>query len=166
MINQLNRVPLFAGLNDAQISLLNDVSQLVHYEQEDFIIREYEADNALFILMEGEVEISKSLVLPEWMNAVKKQEKALLRVSAQYYPFFGEMAMFDDDPERSANIRALTPCKMIKINKTDLFKVTESDPTIGKVIFKNIISVLVGRLKKANQDILKLTTAFSLALES
>ena len=37
--------------------------------------------------------------------------------------------------------------------------------TVGSIIYHNIATVLTQRLIKSNKDILKLTTAFSLALE-
>ena len=41
----------------------------------------------------------------------------------------------------------------------------EKDPDFGYKVIRNIAQTLAERLEKANQDILKLTTAFSLALQ-
>ena len=75
------------------------------------------------------------------------------------------MVLFDDVPERSASVRALSECSVAVLNKKDLLIALDQDPDMGSVVYKNIATELVNRLKKANKDILKLTTAFSLALE-
>ena len=56
-------------------------------------------------------------------------------------------------------------CKLAMFEKKDLLNVFDNDADIGSKIYKNIAAELVERLKKANKDILKLTTAFTLALE-
>jgi len=164
-LDYLKKVPLFKDLTNAQLEQLIAIMKAKQFESGSYVIREGEAGNSLFILLEGEVEISKALVLPQWVKAQQKQEKSLMRLSEKYYPFFGEMAMFDDEPERSASIVAIRPCLMAVITKKDLLKVLDGNPEIGMIIYRNIASQLVQRLRKANKDILKLTTAFTLALE-
>ena len=93
------------------------------------------------------------------------QEKSLIKLNEDQHAFFGEMALFLENPERSASIRALRPCTLIAIQKKDLQAILDSDHNLGSIFYKNIAIELTKRLIKANRDILKLTTAFSLALE-
>jgi hypothetical protein len=51
------------------------------------------------------------------------------------------------------------------MEKEDLLKKLDEDPKAASVIYYNIARSLTGHLNKANKDILKLATAFSLALE-
>ena len=78
---------------------------------------------------------------------------------------FGEMALFEEFPERSASIRSLKPCTVGIIEKKGFINILREKPEIGTMIYKNIATVLTRRLVKANRDMLKLTTAFCLALE-
>ncbi len=164
-VEYLKKVPLFKDLNNAQLDKLIAVMKTEHFDAGGYVIREGATGSTLYILLAGEVEISKALVLPQWVKAQQKQEKSLLRLSEKHYPFFGEMAMFDDEPERSASIIAIRPCLMAAITKKDLLSILDKNPEIGMIIYRNIASQLVQRLRKANKDILKLTTAFTLALE-
>lgn len=164
-MDYLKEVKLFLGLTNEQIRKIVPLMGLIQIEADQMIIREGEADNTLYILVEGEVEISKSLVLPQWIKSGQNQEKSLIHLSEKHHPFFGEMAMFEDNPERSASIHAIRPCSMITLSKKNIDSIAESDNRIGMIIYRNIASELVKRLQRANKDILKLTTAFTLALE-
>ncbi len=161
----LKKVRFFQGLSDQQIRKIIPLMHVKEFTAEDFIMREGEIGSDIFILLEGEVEISKALVLPQWMESARQREKALIRLSEQSHPIFGEMSMFEKDAVREASIRAIKPSRLASISKIKLIRLLEEEPQMGMTIYRNIASELVNRLRKANKDILKLTTAFSLALE-
>jgi len=163
--NNLKKVSFFSGLDDHQIEQMIGVMTIREFDANDFVMHEGESGTEIYILLEGEVEISKSLVLPQWVQSVQNQEKALIRLSEKQFPFFGEMSMFGDTATREASIKATKACRMACMEKDVLIAEINKDPQIGTVIYHNIASELVKRLRKANKDILKLTTAFSLALE-
>jgi len=161
----MKKVRLFSDLNEEQIKKMISIMKIKEADAESYIIREGGAGNYLYILLKGEVEISKELVLPQWIQSAQKQEKSLSRLSEKQHPFFGEMAMFDEEPERSASIKAIRPCLLAEISKENLLQICKNNPGIGMIIFRNIASELGNRLRKVNRDLLKLTTAFMLALE-
>ena len=158
-------VSLFNGLSEIQIRTLIQTMSTTNAKESEIIAKEGAHEDTLFILLQGEVEISKRLLLPLWGESVIRQEKSLIRLSENDHAFFGEMALFDDKPERSASITALKPCTLAVLEKKVLLKILETNSEIGVKVFKNIAKELTKRLVKANKDILKLTTAFSLALE-
>lgn len=159
------KVPLFHRLTEEQITKLITIMKITEVKQGEVFCHEHANEDTLYILLKGEIEISKHIVLPLLQDPSLKQEKSLVTLSEKQHPFFGDMALFEDQPERSASITALRPCTLVVIEKRDLLNILEKNPKIGSIIFKNIASELTQRLKKANRDILKLTTAFSLALE-
>jgi CRP-like cAMP-binding protein len=161
----LKEVKLFSGFSDRQLDSMLPVMDLMEFEAGDIIIKEGDSDETVYILLEGEVEVSKTLVLPEWIKASQQQEKSLTRLSHHHHLFFGEMAMLEDKPERSATIRAMKSCLMVTLSREDIEAMVAKDPQIGMLIYRNIARELVERLVRANKDILKLTTAFTLALE-
>ncbi len=158
-------VSLFDGMTAAEIRQLVGVMKFKQVNAGERITEEGAREDSVFILLEGEVEISKRLLLPLWNDDNTNQAKSLIRLTGNHHAFFGEMALFQDIPERSASIEALKPCKLAVIEKKDLLHICDKDSKIGSIIFKNIARELTLRLVKANKDILKLTTAFSLALE-
>lgn len=164
-LEYLKKVSLFKDLDEESIKVILSAMKVQKIEADNIIIQEGSIGEDLYILLEGEVEISKSLVLPEWFQTAQHQEKSLLHLSDKNYPFFGEMTIYEQESERSATIKAIKSCVMARISKLDLWKIFEKDNHIGMIINRNVATELVKRLRKANKDILKLTTAFTLALE-
>ncbi len=158
-------VSLFDGLTVDQIKKIIRCMKLMQVNTGQKITEEGAREDSLFILIDGKVEISKRLMLPIWGNDQEHQAKSLVRLTSDDHAFFGEMALFQEIPERSASIESLRPCRLAVIEKIDLLDICDKDPQIGSIIFRNIARELTRRLVKANKDILKLTTAFSLALE-
>jgi len=159
------KVLFFKNLSDSQITKVMDGMQIAEVQAGKIITKEGAREDTLFILVEGEVEILKQLVIPIVAAPDDRMEKSLVVLTEKQFPFFGEMALFLDKPERSATVKARKRCKLAMFEKKDLLNIFDNDADIGSKIYKNISAELVERLKKANKDILKLTTAFTLALE-
>ena len=96
---------------------------------------------------------------------VDTREKSLIQLKAEDGVYFGEMSILAENWRRSATTKALTECIVGVINRRDFVSFCESDKELGYRVVKNIAQTLAIRLEKANQDVLKLTTAFSLALQ-
>lgn len=161
----LKKIPIFTDLTDEQLTKVARIMTVQSVEKSAFIIKEHEHGTDMFILLTGEVEVSKSLLLKIAGRGLDQRDKMLQKLSANNYAFFGEMGLFDEKSVRSASIIALTPCEIAVITKDDFFALAESDTALGFSILTNIIRNLSVRFEKNNMDILKLTTALSLALE-
>ena len=75
------------------------------------------------------------------------------------------MSMFNDGDLRTANVRSLKKCTVARLNKTDLFNICEKNSDIGYKVMRNLGRIVSANLAKSNQNVLKLTTAFSLMLD-
>jgi CRP/FNR family cyclic AMP-dependent transcriptional regulator len=164
-LSYFKKVSLFKNLDEVRIKKVMKIMTITEIKKGEMITREGEPGDSMFILLKGEVEISKSLLLSPFSSENSLQEKALNRLTEQHHSFFGEIALFLDKPERSASIKAVRPCSLAVLQKDELLLMLDKDPTIASIIYKNISAELCIRLIKSNKDILKLTTAFSLALE-
>ncbi len=160
----LKKIPIFKGLTEKQIEKLSQIIQVKEFQQNTTVIKEGEVGDEIFILLDGEVEVSKSLVMKLPGSEISQREKSLTKLTSENLPLFGEIVLFDEKGERTATVITTKPSKFAIINKDDLLNLAERDKEIGYVLFKNIAEVLAQRLKKANSDILKLTTAMSLIL--
>ncbi|MBN1997915.1 cyclic nucleotide-binding domain-containing protein [candidate division KSB1 bacterium] len=163
---KLQKFSIFDNLTLDQIEKISRILQIKTYRKGDVITREGEIGDALFLLLTGMVEVSKSLTLMIGRGDVDTRDKALVHLSADKAPFFGEMAVLSPESKRSATVRAMDDCLLGMIRRDDLTAIFEADPALGYRVLCNIAKTLVAHLEKANQDISKLTTAFSLALSS
>jgi CRP/FNR family transcriptional regulator, cyclic AMP receptor protein len=163
-ISFLKNVPLFKGLPENKLEKIRQIIEFEDCLAEQELIRDGDCGDTMFILLEGEVSVSKKLtLLPEEYQS-NHRNKVLLKLSAASHAVFGEMALFEENSERSATVTTLTTCKVGIIKKNLFLKLTSEDRELGYFVFKNISEILSDRLKKANKDIVKLTTALSLAL--
>ncbi len=156
---------IFAGLDDTEIKLFIDISTLVNVKKGETFIVEGELGDSIFLLLNGEVEVNQALTLSMNKSETDNREKAITKLSSDYKLFFGEMSLFNEGDRRTASIKALTDCKLLKIGKDELYEICDTHSEIGYKVMQNLCRTLCRHLVKANQNVLKLTTAFSLILE-
>ena len=164
-VDELKKIPLFENLTDKQLPKLLTIMTYITFQKDEKIIIDGDLGDSAFILLEGEIEITKQMtLLPESMTGTN--EKSLIKLKGAYKPTIGELSLFDEHAKRTATVRTLEKSEFASIKRSDFLKLTESDFEIGYRIMMNVSKTLASRLQKANVDIMKLTTAFTLALTS
>ena len=161
---KLEGFAIFKDLNDAQLAEV--CKKLVErgYEENETIFSEGDIGTSLFLLLEGEVEITQALTLNIDHSEIDNREKSLIRLDASIKTFFGEVGLIEKDGVRTATVRTTLDSKIARLSKKDFKELTEKDPVLGTKLLGNIAEVLCQRLRTTNNNVLKITTAFSLAL--
>ncbi len=159
----LAKYGLFSGMNEAQVAEAARVIRMRKYPAGEAIWQEGEEGNDVILLLEGEVEITQRLTLFSGEEA-HTHDKALIKLNADMRPVIGEIALCANTP-RSAAVIAKSDITVGVFTMHDLTSIIDKDPHFGYLLYKNLASVTAQRLITANQNVLKLTTAFSLALE-
>ena len=162
---QLKKFAIFSDLTDDELNHFGDALKEVKMEKGQQFITEGEEGDCIYLLLEGEVQINQALTLSMNKSESDNREKAILKLSSDINPLFGEMSMFNEGDRRTANVRAETTCILVKLDKLDLYNICEKNPNVGFKVMRNLGRIISGNLVKANQNVLKLTTAFSLILE-
>lgn len=161
----LKKIVLFKELPEEVLAELSEQMQLRSYKKGETIIREGEPGNSLFIILEGEVSITKKMTLLADDDERSDVDKALIRLKAEQNAFFGEMALCSPGEKRSATVKAGSDCVLGEIGAEAIEAVVAGNPEFGVRFYKVLSRVLAERLRKANRDILKLTTVLTIALE-
>lgn len=161
----LQKIPLFTGLTKEKMEQVRSIMTMRTVTEGSYIIRENEHGSELYILLDGEVEVSRTLLLKVTGSGMDQRDKMLNKLTADDHAFFGEMGLFDENSERTASVIAKTACYVAVLEQDSFFRLTESDHEIGHIIVRNILKIVNDRLNKTSKDVLKLTTALSLALE-
>lgn len=159
----LKAIPILKNLDEEELRQVLKIARPVQFPRGKVILKEGEAGETMYIIAEGAVEVSKTLVMMGGREDVQDREKILTKLSAEDYAIFGEVALFEKS-KRTATVVALTDCRMLEISKSDFLRLAEENPRIGYRITRNIVQMLCSRLRKTDEDTIKLTTALSIAL--
>ena len=111
----LKSVPAFGGLTLDTLGFLLDRALQVSFDKDEYIFQQGDAGEAVYILDTGRVAVEKSL----------GEHRYLLRV-LEAGDCFGEIALLSVT-NRTASIRALEPCKVIRITNRHLRDLYEHD---------------------------------------
>ena len=161
-VSLLTRYPLFVDLTDEELRLVARIVTVRDIEAGTTIISENETGDELYLLEDGVVDIQKTLTVMMSRSELGTKERSFVRLTGTDRCFFGEMVLFGTK-ERSATVRAVTRCKVFVIRDSDFLALCETNPRIGYVVLSTIARIISEHLRRANNDILKLTTALSLA---
>jgi len=164
-INELKQFEIFKNLNNKEVSLFKEKMKKIAIPEGENLIVEGDVGDSIYLLLKGNVRINQALTLSMHKGGLDNREKAIINLSANIKPLFGEMSLFDKEDRRSASVIAITDCQLGQLMKDDLFSICDKNTDIGYKVMKNLAKILSRKVIETNQNVLKLTTAFSLVLE-
>jgi signal transduction histidine kinase len=126
----------FPGLEGDGLEHLKTVAHKRFYPPDATVVREEDAGQSLFIIVEGEVEVTKQI------------EGQAERVLQHHGPgdFFGEMALIETLP-RTATVRTVTSTTLLELGKTHFDVVLSQQPAMAL----GVMRTLTHRLRQADQ---------------
>lgn len=157
----LKSVQLFHELRDDQLTSVSSICERRVFKSGEMVVREGEMGNEMYLVLSGRAGVSKSIDVKLPGNDHLKFEKTLAVLGPG--SSFGEIALLEDDT-RTATVRAETELEVFVVKNERMGELMDSDPMLGFNILKAMSKVLCTRLRKANDDISKLLTAFAIAI--
>lgn len=134
----LRNVPLFAGLDEQQLSLLARTIVRKSAPRNARIIGAGDPTDSLYIVIHGRLKVLMS----------DEQGREVILSILGPGEFFGEMGLLDDSP-RSASVVTLEPCELLTISKTDFKRRLAENSDLSLTVMRG----LVKRLREADQKI-------------
>ncbi|MFO0694533.1 MAG: cyclic nucleotide-binding domain-containing protein [Polyangiales bacterium] len=135
----LARIHLFKGIAPAGLRLVAAIATDETYRLGHVIFREGESGNALYLILEGKVRISREV------SGMGEEALAVLGPGDA----FGEMALIDDFP-RSADARVHERCRCLVISKEGLEDLLFLHKELAYEILWNFVKILSARLRETN----------------
>src|SRR5262250_51628 len=126
----LARAPLFAGLPRRLLGRLAPRFFEKTYHAGEIVFHEGDPGRALFVVLEGAVEIIQ----------ISAQGEYLLRTLGPG-DAFGELALIDDFP-RSASARVAATARLLILYKTDFDALMDGNAQITNVVMRNLAHLL------------------------
>jgi len=162
-VKNLREVHLFRNLDENRLITIAQICELQFSATGEYIIVEGNEAKDLFILLLGEVAVSKQLNLPHLEN-IEGQDRILSKLTSERRPVLGETALLGHTVRR-ATVRCLSNCTLYRLEARRLRKLMETDAVIGFRTCEHLCEMLHERLEAANSDIVKLSQALVFALE-
>jgi len=123
---------------------LREVARLIHkrkYYAGETIFFQGQAGTGVYLIYSGKVEISAA-----------REGIALKLATLEKGAFFGELALFQDEP-RSATAIAVEDCVLLGFFQPELKNLVETKPKIGNEIVMNFSKILAERLRNTNDTL-------------
>ena len=162
-VKNLREVQLFHGLDEQRLVAVARLCELQSRAIGEYFIVEGEEAQDLYILLQGDVAVSKQLDLPH-LDTVEGTDRILSKLSSEKRPVLGETALLGHATRR-ATVRCLTDCILYRLTADRLRSLMESDAIIGFRVCEHLSEMLHERLEAANSDVVKLSQALVFALE-
>ena len=116
----LQKVPIFNYLNTPDIQLIAEVCERKMYEEKEYIVKQNDNDQSLFIIADGVVSVQ--------LNKDDGNCSEIDKLGVG--DFFGEMSLMTGEP-RAADIVTLTPTLVLEIKKEIMEKILTENPTFS-----------------------------------
>ena len=149
-VEELRAVALFAGLPDEVLSHLTDTLRPRRLAPGSVVFREGDAARALFVLLDGEVEVTKQ------SRRGTDARVAMLGPNDT----FGEMSLLDLQP-RSATVRALSPVRLVEFGADALGELERREVSAYALLVLNLARDLSRRLRVADGLVASFAASFA-----
>ena len=131
---------IFKDLDDDEAEGVGEICEMVEFRVGDYIFREGDVGDRLYIIEKGEVRISRKV------PGAGEEAITVLRRGA----CFGEMSILDSS-ERSMDAIAHSRCSLVTISRDDFRGLLEADPKLANKILWSTVLLLCERLRMANE---------------
>ena len=131
LADTLKKIPLFEGLSDEIISELSEKLEKHELQKNDILFHKGDPGDALYIVEQGRLKVIA--------KNIHGEEVVLNQFGAG--ESFGEMSLVDEQP-RSATAVALTPIKLLRLNRDDFLAVMAQDSSFALDIIRDLSAKL------------------------
>jgi CRP-like cAMP-binding protein len=139
MNEKLKVIPLFAEFTEQEIEGFLDLVEKVEFNPGERIVKQDEPGDCMYVLVEGSAVVVH-----------RRDGSEIVLATLKAGDFFGELALVDSGP-RSADVEAITPCRLLKIEHGALRAVAGVYPKAAFKLLFAVGRVLVERMRKGNQ---------------
>lgn len=138
----LRNVAIFKDLDDAELAEVGEKGREEKFNSGEYIFREGEAGNRLYLIVEGEVRISRDV------PGSGEEALAVLKAGA----LFGEMSVFDRS-ERSTHAISNGGTTLLTISRPDFEMLLDFNRELAYKVLWACVRLLSGRLRQTNDSL-------------
>ena len=144
----LRRIKILSQLNDAQLDRLAEFMELHQVPQWLAIVKQGDAGNGMFLILQGELRAR-----------VMVGEKETILATFGPGDFFGDMSLFDHGP-RSADVIANADSIVLRISDVAFDRLTREAPALATPFLQATARTLAARIRADNKRLDRVTQQF------
>lgn len=148
---QLKQNVLFQDLSMSELTMIEEIVNIRHYRPGEQVFKQGDIGVGMYIILKGKVNLYVEELDVETQNPITTHVASL-----QKGDFFGEMALAEEDGQRSASAVAHDETTLVGFYKPDLIELGERNPIAGVKVLARLAEVLATRLKKTTARITEL----------
>ncbi|MEO0794023.1 MAG: MMPL family transporter [Verrucomicrobiota bacterium] len=137
----LERSEMFSGLTKWQAKKLILLANLEEREVGEYIVREGEVGDCVYVIIDGELEVTKEI-----------DGRRVVLSRLKLGDIFGEVALISD-VKRTADVTATTDARLLVLDWNSLVNLQRYNPFLSSRLFLNLSRILGQRLKSSLERI-------------
>ncbi len=131
-----DQITVLEGLSEEEWQMIIRSAQTIPFDKEDILLKEGERDDAVYIVVSGQVEVISG-------SAFKRVKRLAVIEEGSV---FGEVAFFDNKP-RSASVRAICAGQVLRLSRKSFDKIAAWNPTLAQQFLFDLGSILAYRFR-------------------
>jgi serine/threonine protein phosphatase PrpC/CRP-like cAMP-binding protein len=136
-LDVLKGLQMFRYLSYKELVRVMNISQTEDYEPGDYIFREGDKGDAMYVILSGKVRMHKGDVPVADMG------------QGQH---FGEMSLVDRSV-RSLSAMAASEARLITVRRSDFYSIVKKEPPLAVKLLWSFVQVLTTRLRKTTEEL-------------
>lgn len=145
-LQKLMQIPLCRGLTEAEAGQLLQIAEEAGARKGSILFDEGDPGDALYLLLEGALEILKRDPSGEQQSLAKLTEGTA----------FGEMALLSGQGPRSATAVTLSDVRYLKLSGPRFLKLLAEDNLAALKVVRNLAQVMSRRLQRMDEKLVEL----------
>ena len=137
-VSDLKKIPLLSELPESELTPLSQVLKDRRAPKGSYIVSHEDNGPSMMFILEGKVKV----------NLLSRDGKEVVVATLHEGDFFGEIAVLTGE-ERSANVVAITECRIFVLQKEDFDRHLATYPGLARMMLKE----MAVRLKQATSKI-------------
>ena len=138
----LQQSGVFSELDDDELDAVARVCGLQKLKFDEYVFREGDEGDRLYIIAEGAVRISRNV------PGTGEEALTVLKKGA----CFGEMAIMDQST-RSTDAIVDSRCTLLTVTRSDFDQLVNEDRELGEKLLRSVIRLLCARLRATNDSL-------------
>ena len=140
---QLMRNHLLKGLHADDLRLIEEAGKMIRVSPHETVIYEDRPNEYIYLVVSGSVNV----ILPDASGGA-----GVPLANLKPGDCFGEYSFVDSQPPNT-RVLAAEPTELFQLRHSVLEALLESNPSMGKTIYLNLLTHLVDRLRDSNAEL-------------